>query len=401
MREAILHVVEYTSPGGGPSGYVYNLRQGLEQAGILGNLVDTFALSNSDQRAYTQGSTDKPLDKVLKFMGSGSALRLLLARYIALHCNKPLSAEVVNTIAGYRAVVFHSARFAFRYLINHPASEQKVFVMLHQPVNFAVELVDDWQLRYGQTQFASKAISKLADLELQTYLKATGVVTTTTPSLNAYFDFDPVMRQTFQDQVEKHELPSGVPPLIPTKSQQLMRQELGIAEDTFVIGFFGRFHPHKGFDLFIEAAKLAHQQGKHWLFLTAGAGSIEPPKNLPNLMNLGWRQDIADIANLVDVVVIPNRVANFDLLALEVMSLSKPIIASAVGGSLYLASTSSGVQLFQELTPEELFANIGTLDQEKAAYYGQINQTVYQQMYNPEAFINRHINFAKQALGSN
>lgn len=401
MKNSLLHVVEYTQPGEGPSGYLYNLRKALESAGILGTYVDIFALSNSDERTDSQASKSKGnLDKLLISLGPDISLQILLWRYILLHWKRPLEKPVSEFISNHKAVVFHSARFAFRYLLNSFSPEQKIFIMLHQPTNFAVELVDDWQLRYGNTSFASKAISKLAGLELETYLRVSGVVTTTNRSLDAYFDFDSRMKRKFMNEVEIHEIPSGVPPLIPTKSQLALRQELGISQDAFVIGFFGRFHPHKGFDLFTEAAKLAYESKQPYVFLTAGAGSLKPPTHLPNFINLGWRQDIANVVKIVDLVTIPNRVANFDLLALEAMSLGKAILASAVGGNIYLSSTAQGVHLFENLTPKSLLQSIKMIDRSKAQKDGEINREIYEKMYDVNAFIDRHLNFASQVLTS-
>lgn len=398
MKHSLLHVVEYTRPGGGPSGYIYNLRKGLNEAGELGNIVDVFSLSNSDNRNPSQSSSKKPLDGFLKLVGPNLAMRLLVSRYIKLHWQKPLPEEVQAKIEGYQAVVFHSARFAFRYLLANPKIDQKIFIMLHQPTNFCEELIEDWQVRYGKTNFSKKARLILGKLELEAYLKVTGILTTTIPSLNAYFDFDSSMKKRFKEEAILYDLPSGVPPLLPEKDADQMRLELQIPKDKFVVGFFGRFHPHKGFDLFIKAAELAAQIGKPYLFLTTGAGSIEPPKELKNLQNLGWRRDIANVVNAVDVVVIPNRVANFDLLALEVMSLGKPIVASAIGGNLYLASTAKGVHLFEDLEPGAILDKLNEIYHEKDFDYGQANKSVYEETYDVEAFVSRHMSFAKKTL---
>jgi glycosyltransferase involved in cell wall biosynthesis len=399
-KDAVVHAVEMVKPGGGPSGYVFNLHQALKDRALLGGRIDTYFQGSSTDRVtgFGEVSTVRKIHGYLPFVGSNLTLRLLTSRQIRLYWKKPLERQVIEALQPYKVVVFHSVRMAARYAASVPKNGQQIHVMLHPPTNLATEIVENWQGRYGQSSYAHEAIRRMAQLELDTYLASNGVLTMTKAGLHAYFDFDPKMREAFMNRATFHEIPSGVPALVPTKSRQQMRTETGVPKDAFIAGFFGRFHPHKGFDLFLDAVRKANERKLPVHFVCAGSGSIEPPKDLPNLTNLGWRKDIAEVVNMVDLVVVPNRVAALDFLSLEAMSIGKPILASGIGGNVYLASTTEGVHLFDPITADGIVAAIQKFTPAEALRLGQINREVYQRTYNVDAFIKRHMELTECLL---
>jgi glycosyltransferase involved in cell wall biosynthesis len=399
-KNAVVHAVEMVKPGGGPSGYVFNLHQALKDRSLLGGRIDTYFQNSSSDRVtgFGEVSTVRKIHGYMPFIGSNLTLRLLTGRQIRLYWKKPLEPQVVEALQPYKVVVFHSVRMASRYAASVPKNGQKVHVMLHPPTNLASEMVENWQGRYGQSAYAPQAIRRMAQLELDTYLQSTGVVTMTKAGLHAYFDFDPKMRDAFLNRATFHEIPSGVPALTPTKSREQMRAETKVPKDAFIAGFFGRFHPHKGFDLFLDAVRKANERKLPVHFVCAGSGSIEPPKDLPNLTNLGWRRDIAEVVNMTDLVVVPNRVAALDFLSLEAMSIGKPILASGIGGNVYLASTTQGVQLFNPITADAIVGAIEKMTPAEAVRMGEINRNVYQRTYNVDAFVQRHLDLTECLL---
>jgi len=402
VKKSVVHAVEMIKPGGGPSGYVFNLHQAFQKRGLLGGAVDTYFQGSSEDRVTGFGEISKArkLHSYLPFVGAGLTLRLITGRQIRMYWKQALDPAVVEALKPYPAVVFHSVRMAARYMQSVPKNGQKIHVMLHPPANLAVEMVENWQGRYGHTGYAQTAISRMAQLELDTYLSCDGVVTMTKLGLHAYFDFDPAMRDAFMNRATFHEIPSGVPPLMPTKTAAQMRQETNVPADAFIVGFFGRFHPHKGFDIFLDAVKKAHEKKLPVHFVCAGSGSIVPPADLPNLTNLGWRRDIAEVVNMVDLVAVPNRVAALDFLALESMSIGKPILASGLGGNEFLASTTGGVKLFKPVTSDAMLSEIEKIDRSTAVEMGAANKAAYDQHYNVQAFVDRHLALAEKLLSN-
>jgi glycosyltransferase involved in cell wall biosynthesis len=116
-----------------------------------------------------------------------------------------------------------------------------------------------------------------------------------------------------------------------------VRRELGITLQAPVVGFVGRLEEVKGPYLFIDAAmkigKVCPQA--HYLIVGDGPlkdGLMKKAHGVTNLHFLGHREDMADCMAAVDLFIIPSLNDGFNLVAVEAMASSKPIVATAVGG---------------------------------------------------------------------
>jgi len=120
----------------------------------------------------------------------------------------------------------------------------------------------------------------------------------------------------------------------------VMRTNLGIPEDSFVVGTAGRLTPVKGHRYLIEAARRIVDIGPDTNFVFLGDGELlEELKNLAtrlgvekNVTFLGWRPDVAEVMSIFDVFVLPSLNEGMGRVLVEAMALGKPVIASDVGG---------------------------------------------------------------------
>lgn len=115
------------------------------------------------------------------------------------------------------------------------------------------------------------------------------------------------------------------------------RAELGIAQGVPMVGFVGRLEEIKGPDRFVEAAKEVKAVCQQAHLVMAGDGPMKEElmrmaRGIPHLHFLGYREDIPDLMAAFDLVMIPSRNDGFNLVAVEGMASSKPIVATAVGG---------------------------------------------------------------------
>ncbi|MGP6204412.1 glycosyltransferase [Microbacterium sp. F2] len=99
-----------------------------------------------------------------------------------------------------------------------------------------------------------------------------------------------------------------------------------------VVLFVGRYVTHKGYDLYLSAAREISNEGVSARFESLGVGPIEASDNC--VVDLGWSENPGEHIQRASVVVVPNRIAYFDLLPLEVASLGKPLVLTAVGGNI-------------------------------------------------------------------
>ena len=127
-----------------------------------------------------------------------------------------------------------------------------------------------------------------------------------------------------------------------TSGGRALRDEFCIPADRFLVGSLGRLTYQKGYDLLLDA--LAHMQEISVQVLIAGSGEL-----LPQLQSqaerlgiqdcvhfAGYRRDVTQILQAIDVYAQPSRFEGMPLAILEAMAASCPIVASAVDGNCEL-----------------------------------------------------------------
>jgi glycosyltransferase involved in cell wall biosynthesis len=117
-----------------------------------------------------------------------------------------------------------------------------------------------------------------------------------------------------------------------------LRAHLGIADTTFLFGFFGRFMPQKGFDLLINAVDQlrSEQYGYDFAVVAVGSGdyireyqiAINNKKLESYFYFLPFQPMVHQLYPQVDTVIIPSRWEACPLLPMEALCMGTPIIAS-------------------------------------------------------------------------
>lgn len=122
-----------------------------------------------------------------------------------------------------------------------------------------------------------------------------------------------------------------------------VRDEFGYADGDFVVGIVGRFDPIKGHEKLIRAvAELYHGGRKNIRLLIAGFDAVSKTENIEKMIAeskieeitkiTGFREDIADIYNALDVCVISSLGSEaICRVGLEAMACGVPIITSDTG----------------------------------------------------------------------
>jgi glycosyltransferase involved in cell wall biosynthesis len=114
-----------------------------------------------------------------------------------------------------------------------------------------------------------------------------------------------------------------------------LREELGLADDVFLIGAVGRLHVSKGMDVLVSAFRAS--TAAHAALVILGEGpQLAALERLragdPRIHFLGYRPVVQDCLRDLDLFVSPSREESFGLAIIEAMSTGVPIVATAAEG---------------------------------------------------------------------
>ena len=148
-----------------------------------------------------------------------------------------------------------------------------------------------------------------------------------------------------------------------------VRDEFKIGEDDLLVGMVARITPWKGQEQLIRSAKDVVSAFPQSRFLLVGDPDV--PVHHPykrrmihlakslgikeNIIFAGFREDIPEILAAIDVLVHPVvEPEPFGLVLVEAMAMSKPVIASAVGGPLQIVLNQETGILVPPRSPRDL-----------------------------------------------
>jgi len=246
--------------------------------------------------------------------------------------NLPYQWRLWRMLRARREAVIHAFGFPMAYyavLLGRLAGCRRV-----------VYSVQDWDLwkRSGVYSLLDRVISRLAARVIADGEGARRLASTRQ-------GMDPRRIVTIYDGVDAEELR-------PRRAPQEVRRDLGLEPDRLTIGMIARLDlAKKGQDLFLKALPVAHRAAPGAQFLMVGDGpdraEIErlraelPPGARPAMP--GFRSDLGEILNALDVLVIPSRWESVPKILLEGMWLARPVIAARVGDIPEILDDGCGV----------------------------------------------------------
>lgn len=147
--------------------------------------------------------------------------------------------------------------------------------------------------------------------------------------------------------------------VVPSKKREQVRTELGVT-NYFVVGTAARMDPIKRIERLVDASSMIQKKAGFRL-LIMGAGDETYQKHLVNQVRdyrmescvrfMGYRSDVLDIVNALDLFVLPSNHEAFGLALLEAMILGIPSVVFEDGGGLVDILGKSG---FIVKNPKEL-----------------------------------------------
>lgn len=134
---------------------------------------------------------------------------------------------------------------------------------------------------------------------------------------------------------------NGIDPLPESHTtDETLRGALGLSAEQRVCLMVGRLHEEKGQYVLFEAWPRVARQHPATLLLVVGEGphkeqmmAAAAERRLGSAVRfLGPRKDVPALMNLASLVVVPSLAESFGFVALEAMSMGRPVVAAATGG---------------------------------------------------------------------
>ena len=172
------------------------------------------------------------------------------------------------------------------------------------------------------------------------------------------------------------ELPSREAALAEAMSRPSLRDELGLAPGTKLIGTVAALAPHKDHATLLEAAALVTRERGDVHFVWAGEGECRPALERrrqelglePRVHLLGFREDAMPLQVQFDVFVLASYLEGLGTALLDAQALGLPIVATAVGGITDVIENDVNGRLVPPRDPAALAAAIvATLDDPERA----------------------------------
>lgn len=370
-------------PTGGPSGYLYSLRQGLSLF-HHDNLIIDF-LPGGGQSSITQIAKANNKKWVLKkCIEIYRRLRHIRTCLRLIYKQKCLPIDISH----YDAIHFHTTSDMYEVRDELKKYKGAIILTSHSPQPLSSEIYE------GSSKlelfFLKKTYKKMISFDRYAFEKANYVVfpckTADEPYIHAWPEYSEIKMN--KDKNAYRYFLSGTVAAVPRLSRTEVRSKYGLPEDAFVISYIGRHNEIKGYDKLISIGTELIKKHKNLYVLVAGkVGPLLPP-NCERWIEVGWTNDPHSIVAASDTFVLPNKETYFDLVLLEVLSLGTPLVISNTGGNKYFEQFKmDGVKLYDtEKEAVEIIERNMTLEPETISKIMKENTMLYNSNFTIEKF---------------
>lgn len=367
---------------GGPTGYLANLRMGLDRTDELDNidvLIERMPKPSGYSHAAVGSHTIQDLKKLIDYYKNIDAIKL-----DAVKSKKILSHNAQSIHA-------HTAVEAVR-LINHRKEfgGGPIFFTSHCPESSGKEVADVWRDRGYPSEQTNDLENAARVIEAIAFRYSDVWIFPSKEAMEPYYLTVPQFAEWERDKDVRF-IETGAMEIQSSLSREDARNKWDL-NGKRVIAFIGRHNEVKGYDLLKSVGLGLLEKHDDLIVLVGGKLDGMPPVKHERWIEIGWYPHPADLLNACDLYVLPNRMTYFDLILLEALSVGAPILASNTGGNKSVYSTTDGaIELFEP--NDAAFSNAIEAvlwDDEKLLSMRSRSREAYLQHYTPTQFASNY-----------
>ena len=352
---------------GGPSGYNYVLKQGLDKIGYKVNYLPQGSIFRSKKM-----TTNPIILTIRKLLGHYS----LFFPYHSLKIN----------LNSYDVIHFHTTMHLYkaRKLLKNYSGI--VILTSHSPQLLSEEYAQ--RVSPIIRKLMAFSFSCLRKMDSYAFNRADQITFPCEEAEEPYANWSIFQKAKKEGKIVY--LLTGVDDKKKQLASKDFRKEYGISQDAFVISYVGRHNEVKGYTDLQKYAERVLDKYKNVYFLIGG--KEEPFHGLKHdrWIEVGWTNQAADLISCSNLFVLPNRQTYFDLVLLEVLSLGIPILATNTGGNKYFKRVNhGGIQLYEN--DEDFYNKIDDILSKSINFMGQANRDLFETQFNETVFAERYI----------
>ncbi len=372
-------------PKGGPAGYLYNLKKGLD--GIEFSDIQISFYNNLKKQLEDNKVLRDRIPKRIK-----DIRRLIkFSRYL----KKKYSID--ETLFKYDMIHFHSTEDMYlnrKFLENY---QGKVILTSHTPCAPYKEIIG--RLNPIDYKLHKKRINKLIEMDIYAFKRADYIIfpckEAEEPYYHTFENYDNI-----RDDLKYRYLLTGNIEAKTNVNRKQIREKYGIPEDAFLITYVGRHNEIKGYNNLKKIGKDIVEEYSNVYFLIAG--KEEPITGLKHKrwIEAGWTNDPHSIVSASDMFILPNQETYFDLVLLEVLSLGIPVLLSNTGGNKYFKKfNSDSLMIYDNLEQaKELIENFMKKDSKERKELGLVNKQIFDNNFTTSIFAKEYIKIIRTLM---
>jgi glycosyltransferase involved in cell wall biosynthesis len=397
----VLHFHSSIRYGGGPAGYLFQLREALGALRCSASLgIEVVEVQAPQDSGSPSGLISRVIRKIEKsrVIGWSKSSQTVAETYATMDFNirraRDFVAAAFPDLQNHALVVAHDVFFVHALAERDRAwARERLCLMTHAPHFFVRQTAGDFLEDADIPPDGDHLIRHFIQWEQDVMNGVRAVIWPCPEAMEGYLSSS---ENGYLGARHEFCMTGLARPKV-SRDRQSVRAEWGVQPGQKVVLFLGRPHPHKGFAAFEQIAALARARGRDDLVFLWG-GRERRHKRPSASRHLGFVTDNASALCAADLNIVPNTVTYMDLGVLQALSLGAPLLLSNRGGNRVVAAQVEGLPTFE---PEATAAALETVDHAIGLFQTRQDlrarmMSAWEQQFSPGVFLRNQVDLARR-----